>query len=87
MSPSFMDVWTVCLRHRRMSSSRHIAGVTLSNVTGLNWDIWLFGHHEILAWQWAKLLRYGREGAVEVRPFLPRRGYSSLRCKGFQVKQ
>src|SRR5881397_98982 len=23
----------------------------------------------ILAWQWAKLPRYGREGAVEVRPF------------------
>jgi hypothetical protein len=38
-------------------------------VTSLNWDRWLVGHCKILAWQWAKLPRYGREGAVEVRPF------------------
>ena len=29
----------------------------------------MVGHCKILAWQWAKLPRYGREGAVEVRPF------------------
>jgi hypothetical protein len=38
-------------------------------VTGLNWDDWLVGHRKILAWQSAKLLRYGREGTFEVRPF------------------
>jgi hypothetical protein len=38
-------------------------------VTGLNRDIWLVGHCKIPALQWAKLPRYGREGAVEVRPF------------------
>src|SRR5437667_11189652 len=37
-------------------------------VTGL-WDNRLVGHRKILAWQRAKLPRYGREGAVEVRPF------------------
>ena len=29
----------------------------------------MVGHRKILAWQRAKLPRYGREGAVEVRPF------------------
>ena len=29
----------------------------------------MVGHCKILVWQWAKLPRYGREGAVEVRPF------------------
>src|SRR5437660_11313682 len=38
-------------------------------VTGLNWDTGLVGYRKIPAWQWAKLPRYGREGAVEVRPF------------------
>jgi len=38
-------------------------------VTGLNRDNWLVGHRKIPAVQWAKLPRYGREGAVEVRPF------------------
>ena len=38
-------------------------------VTGLNPDGGLVGHCKILAWQWAKLPCYGREGAVEVRPF------------------
>ena len=35
----------------------------------MNWDSRLVGHCKILAWQLAKLPRYGREGAVEVRPF------------------
>ena len=39
------------------------------HVTGLNWDTRLVGYRKIPAWQWAKLPRYGREGAVEVRPF------------------
>jgi hypothetical protein len=39
------------------------------HVTGLNWDTGLVGHRKIPAWQWAKLPRYRREGAVEVRPF------------------
>ncbi|TMI06662.1 hypothetical protein E6H34_10290 [Candidatus Bathyarchaeota archaeon] len=29
----------------------------------------MVGYCKILAWRWAKLPRYGREGAVEVRPF------------------
>jgi len=33
------------------------------------WDNALVGHRKILAWQSAKLPRYWREGAVEVRPF------------------
>src|SRR5438094_5223627 len=39
------------------------------HVRGVNRDIWLVGHRKILAWQRAKLPRYRREGAVEVRPF------------------
>ena len=38
-------------------------------VTGLDRDSWLVGHRKILAWQLARLPRYRREGAVEVRPF------------------
>jgi hypothetical protein len=38
-------------------------------MTGPNRDIWLVGHHKIPALQRAKLPRYWREGAVEVRPF------------------
>ena len=38
-------------------------------MTGLDRDSRLVGHCKILAVQWAKLPRYGREGAVEVRPF------------------
>ena len=39
------------------------------HATGLNWDTGLVGHRKIPAWQRAKLPRYRREGAVEVRPF------------------
>jgi hypothetical protein len=53
-----------------MSLSPWDEGSDSDQVTGRNWDIWLVGHRKILAWQWAKLPpRYGREGAVEVRPF------------------
>jgi hypothetical protein len=51
-----------------MSLSRWDEGSDSDQVTGL-WDKWLVGHRKILAWQWAKLPRYWREGAVEVRPF------------------
>jgi hypothetical protein len=52
-----------------MSLSRWDEGSDPDRVTGLNRDDWLVGHREIPAVQWAKLPRYGREGAVEVRPF------------------
>src|SRR5256886_13884761 len=44
-------------------------GSDSDQLTGLKLDGWLVGHRKILAWQLAKLPRYGREGAVEVRPF------------------
>jgi len=55
-------------------------------VTGLR-DEGLVGHRKILALQWAELPRSGREGAVEVRPFLAKTRLVSLRRKGSQVKQ
>jgi hypothetical protein len=44
-------------------------GGDFDHVTGLNWDTRLVGYRKIPAWRWAKLPRYWREGAVEVRPF------------------
>src|SRR4029077_10985389 len=44
-------------------------GSDSDHVPGLNRDNSLVGHRKIPAEQWAKLPRYGREGAVEVRPF------------------
>ena len=44
-------------------------GSDSDQVRGVDQDSWLVGHRKILAWQRAKLPRYGREGAVEVRPF------------------
>jgi hypothetical protein len=52
-----------------MSLSHWDEGSDSDHVTSRNPDIWLVGHRKIFAWQWAKLPRYGREGAVEVRPF------------------
>jgi hypothetical protein len=52
-----------------MSLSHWDEGSCSEPVTGLNRDNWLVGHCEIPALQWAKLPRYRREGAVEVRPF------------------
>ena len=52
-----------------MSLSSWDEGSDSDQVTGLNWVSRLVGHRKILAWQWANLPRYGREGAVEVRPF------------------
>jgi hypothetical protein len=52
-----------------MSLLRLGKGGDSSRVTGLNQDKGLAGHRKIPAVQWAKLPRYWREGAVEVRPF------------------
>jgi len=52
-----------------MSLSRWEEGSDPDRVTGMNRDNWLVGYRKIPAWQWAKLPRYWREGAVEVRPF------------------
>src|SRR5437867_2743101 len=52
-----------------MNLSRWDEGSDSAQVTGLNWVSRLVGHRKILALQLAKLPRYGREGAVEVRPF------------------
>src|SRR5439155_14613748 len=52
-----------------MSLSGWDEGSDSDQVRGVNRDIWLVGHRKILAWQRAKLPCYGREGAVEVRPF------------------
>ena len=51
-----------------MSLSPWDEGSDSDQVTCL-WDNALVGHRKIPAWQLAKLPRYGREGAVEVRPF------------------
>src|SRR3989449_10802573 len=64
------SIWLFApLGGRRMSLSRWDEGSDSDQVTGLNWDNRLVGHCKILAWQWAKLPRSGREWAVEVRPF------------------
>ena len=52
-----------------MSLSSWDEGSDSDHATGLTWDLWLAGHHKIPAWQRAKLPRYRREWAVEVRPF------------------
>ena len=52
-----------------MTSSRWHEGSDSNHETGLNLGNTLVGHRKILAWQSAKLPRYRREGAVEVRPF------------------
>ena len=52
-----------------MSLSRWDEGSDSDHVTGLNRDKGFVGHRKIPTVQWAKLPRYWREGAVEVRPF------------------
>ena len=64
------SIWLFALLGgRRMSLSPWDEGSDSDHVTGLNWDNRLVGHCKILVVQWAKLPRYGREGAVEVRSF------------------
>ncbi|TMI58857.1 hypothetical protein E6H18_01390 [Candidatus Bathyarchaeota archaeon] len=55
-------------------------------VRGVNQDIWLVGHCKILAWQRAKLPRYGREGAVEVRPFPAEKRLRVSEAQGLSVE-
>src|SRR5437667_11645948 len=52
-----------------MSLSCWDEGSDSDRVRGVSRDCWLAGHRKIPAWQLAKLPRYRREGAVEVRPF------------------
>src|SRR6267143_1860762 len=52
-----------------MNLSHWDEGSDSDQVRRVNQDIWLVGHRKVAAWQWAKLPRYWREGAVEVRPF------------------
>ena len=52
-----------------MDLSHLVEGGNSEHVAGLKRERRLVGHHKIPAMQWAKLPRYWREGAVEVRPF------------------
>jgi hypothetical protein len=65
----FKESVIITLGGRRMSLSHWDEGSDSDHVTSLDWDRWLVGYRKILTWQWAKLPRSGREGAVEVRPF------------------
>src|SRR5438309_2807589 len=72
----------ICQGGRRTSLSRWDEGSDSDHVTCMNWDSRLVGHCKILAWQWAKLPRYGREGAVEVRPFPAERRSRASEAQG-----
>src|SRR2546426_8554838 len=61
-------------------------GSDSDHVRGVNRDIWLVGHRKILAWQLAKLPRYGREGAVEVRPFPAKKRLLVSEAQGLSVE-
>jgi hypothetical protein len=65
-----------------MSLSYWDEGSDSDHVTGLDRDSWLASHRKILAWQWAKLPRYGREGAVEVRPFTAEKKLRASEAQG-----
>src|SRR5467141_4314090 len=65
----FKESVITTLGGRRMSLSHWDEGSDSDQVRGVNQDVWLVGYRKIPAWQWAKLPRYRREGAVEVRPF------------------
>ena len=64
-----LDKTRYVLGSRRVNLSQWSGWRDSDQATGLNLDNRLVGHRKILAWQLAKLPRYGREGAVEVRPF------------------
>src|SRR2546421_13015091 len=64
-----------------MSLSPWDEGSDSDQVTGL-WDNRLVGHRKILAWQRAKLPRYGREGAIEIRPFSAQKRLSVSEAQG-----
>ncbi|TMI07942.1 hypothetical protein E6H34_05980 [Candidatus Bathyarchaeota archaeon] len=65
-----------------MSLSSWDEGSDSDHVTGLNWVSRLVGHRKIPALQSAKLPRYGREGAVEVRPFTAKTGLRASEAQG-----
>ena len=65
-----------------MSLSLRVEGGNSCHMTGLNRDKGLVGHCKILAWQLAKLPRYWREGAVEVRPFTAKMGLLVSEAQG-----
>jgi len=65
-----------------MSLSSWDEGSDSDQVTGLNWVSRLVGHRKILALQLAKLPRYGREGAVEVRPFPAKKRLRASEAQG-----
>ena len=68
---------------RRMSLSSWDEESDSDQVTGL-WDNRLVGHRKILAWQRAKLPRYRREGAIEIRPFSAQKRLSVSEAQGLR---
>jgi len=69
-----------------MSLSSWDDGSDSDRLRGVNRVRWLVGHCKILAWQWAKLPRYGREGAVEVRPFPAEKRLRVSEAQGLSVE-
>ena len=67
---------------RRVSLLRWGMGGDFDHVTGLNGDAGLVGYRKIPAWQWAKLPRYMREWAVEVRPFPAEKKLRASKAQG-----
>jgi len=65
-----------------MSLSCWDEGSDSDRVRGVSRDCWLVGHRKIPAWQLAKLPRYGREGAVEVRPFPAKKRLRASEAQG-----
>src|SRR5436309_5863290 len=71
---------------RRMILLRWHEGSDSDRVTGLNRDEGLVGHCKIPAGQRAKLPRYWREGAVEVRPFPAEKRLGVSEAQGLSVE-
>src|SRR2546421_4726692 len=69
-----------------MSLSCWDEGSDSDRVRGVSRDCWLVGHRKIPAWQLAKLPRYGREGAVEVRPFPVKKRLLVSEAQGLSVE-
>jgi len=57
-------------------------GSDSDHATGLNRDTGLAGYRKIPAGQWAKLPRYWREWAVEVRPFTAKKKLRASEAQG-----
>src|SRR5881296_2508600 len=78
----FKESVIITLGGRRMSLSHWYEGSESDQVRGVNLDVLLIGHRKIPASQWAKLPRYWREGAVEVRPFTAETGLLVSEAQG-----